>query len=137
MPEDIIFHETGENSAKRGTGSQMNNFDDMWDFCVMQNVDFPHCNRVHPLMQRRTQILLEEWKKDPNILKIVLFGSALEFRCSSFSDLDVYVEKKDPELPVSEPDLGCELDILCNLDHSSRLYKEIEKKGLLLYERNS
>lgn len=115
----------------------MNDFDRMWDFFIMENVDFPHCNRVHPLMQKRTQTLLETWKSDPNILKIVLFGSALEFRCSSFSDLDVYVEKENRELPLEEPDVDCELDIVCNLDHNSRLYKEIDQKGLLLYERNS
>lgn len=113
----------------------MNDFDLMWDFYIMEDVDFPHCNRVHPLMQKRVQTLLKEWTKDPNILKIVLFGSALEFRCSSFSDLDVYVEKENPELPLKEPELDCELDILCDLDHHSRLYREIDQRGLLLFER--
>ena len=66
----------------------MNDFSNMWDFCVLEGVDFPYCNRVHPLMQRRVQALLKIMKEDSNIEKIILFGSSLEFCCSSFSDLD-------------------------------------------------
>lgn len=33
------------------------------------------------------------------------------------------------------PDLDCEVDIVTNLSPENRLYKEIEKTGLLLFER--
>ena len=108
----------------------------MWDFCVLEHVDFVHCNRIHPLMQRRVQKILEHFKEDKNIKRIVLFGSSLEFRCSSNSDIDIYIEKYDLNKPLSwEPELDCEVDIITNLDHNSSLYKEIDKKGLLLFER--
>ncbi len=114
----------------------MNNFQEMWDFDVREGVDFLHCNRVHPLMQTRVQNLLKELKQDKNINKIVLFGSSLEFRCSSYSDIDLYIEKEDPGLPLKkEPILDCELDIVMNLDHKNRLYQEIDRTGLLLFER--
>lgn len=114
----------------------MNNFDYMWDFDILNGVDFPHCNRVHPLMQRRIQMILNKLKEDSNIKTVVLFGSSLEFRCSSYSDIDLYIEKYDHEKKVeSDWDIDCEVDLLMDLDHSSNLYREIDKKGLLLFER--
>lgn len=116
----------------------MNNFKAMWDFEVKEGVDFLHCNRVHPLMQGRVQKILQELQQDSNIQKIVLFGSSLEFRCSSYSDIDLYIEKKDSSLPLQkEPDIDCELDIIMNLNHDNRLYKEIDRTGLLLFERGN
>lgn len=116
----------------------MNDFDQMWDFDVMKGVSFPHCNRVHPIMQRRVQKLLEILTTDSNIKEIVLFGSSLDFRCNSYSDLDVYIEKYNPNISLNaEPLLDCEVDILMDLKHESRLYQEIDKKGLLLYEGNN
>ncbi|MCM1134745.1 MAG: nucleotidyltransferase domain-containing protein [Clostridium sp.] len=116
----------------------MNDFRNMWDFEVKDGVNFPHANRVHPLMQKRVQKLLELLSADGNIKKIVLFGSSLEFRCGSGSDIDVYIEKFDAALPLKqEPTLDCEVDIVSNISHESRLYLEIDKKGLLLYERSA
>ncbi len=109
---------------------------DMWDFPVVEGVIFHDANRVHPLMQRRVDKLLHAFVKDQNIRRIVLFGSSLEFRCSSTSDIDLYVEKFDAEKKLEYlPDLDCEVDIVTNLSPENRLYKEIEKTGLLLFER--
>lgn len=114
----------------------MNDFKNMWDFEVMEGVNFPNCNRVHPLMQKRVQRLSQILTRDDNIGRIVLFGSALEFRCSSYSDLDVYVEKIDVNKPLQEePVLDCEVDIVFNLNEDNRLYKEIYRKGMLLFDR--
>ena len=108
----------------------------MWDFCVLDDVDFPYCNRVHPLMQKRVQKILDYLRNDKNIESIVLFGSTLEFRCSSNSDIDLYIEKYDPNKPLKwEPELDCEVDIITNLNHDSSLYREIEQNGLLLFKR--
>ena len=50
--------------------------------------------------------------------------------------MDIYIEKKNKNLPLkTEPMLDCEVDIVCNLDPESDLYREINRKGLLLYER--
>lgn len=114
----------------------MNNFKRMWDFGTKEGIHFLHCNRVHPLMQGRVQKVLQILEQDPNIQKIVLFGSSLEFRCSSFSDLDLYIEKAEPSLPLkNEPSLDCEIDFVMDLNHNSSLYKEIDRTGLLLFER--
>lgn len=113
----------------------MNHFDNMWDFEIKKGVSFCHANRVHPLMQERVQKVLDTLACDENIKKIVLFGSSLEFRCSSVSDLDLYIEKYNKTLPLKkEPILDCEIDIVTNLNPDSRLYAEIDRTGLLLFE---
>ncbi len=114
----------------------MDHIENMWDFPVMEGVAFPKANRVHPLMQRRTEKLIQELSKDPNIRRIALFGSSLEFRCSSASDIDLYIEKYDPRKKLAHvPELDCELDIITNLQPDNKLYQEIEQTGLLLFER--
>ena len=42
----------------------------MWDFPVMDGVDFQDANRVQPLMQKRVERLIREFAKDPNIRKV-------------------------------------------------------------------
>ncbi len=114
----------------------MNNFDIMWDFPVKEGVSFGNANRVHPLMQTRVDKLIQILSKDKNVRRIVLYGSSLEFRCNSNSDIDLYIEKDDKDKKLERiPDLDCEVDIITNLSVESRLYQEIDRKGLLLFER--
>ena len=114
----------------------MNHMEEMWDFPVMEGVTFPNANRVHPLMQRRGETLLHHLYQDKNIKKAALFGSSLEFRCSSYSDIDLYLEKYEKERKLEPlPEVGCEVDIVTNLAPESALYHEIDEKGLLLFER--
>ena len=114
----------------------MNNYKRMWDFPVADGVLFPDANRVHPLMQKRVDTLTRSLKKDNNIRKLVLFGSSLEFRCNSHSDIDLYIEKYDKDKKIENfPELDCPVDIVADLNPDSRLYQEIDKTGLLLFER--
>lgn len=114
----------------------MNNYDYMWDFVVLDGVDFQDCNRVHPLMQKRVQTILQNLSQDTNVKKIVLFGSSIEFRCNSYSDIDLYIEKYNHDKPLEKDyEIDCEVDLIFDLNPSSRLYQEIDKKGLLLFER--
>lgn len=109
---------------------------DMWDFPVMDGISFQEANRVHPLMQGRVEKLLHVLSGDANFRRVVLFGSSLEFWCSSSSDIDLYVEKYDSEKKLEYfPDLDCEVDIVTNLSSQNRLYQEIERTGLVLFER--
>lgn len=114
----------------------MNNTKNMWDFPVMNGVSFHNANRVHPLMQHRVEKIIHETLKDSNIRRLVLYGSSLEFRCSSSSDIDLYIEKYDPDKKLAFfPDLDCETDIITNLSSNHKLYQVIEQTGLLLFER--
>ncbi|WP_277935158.1 nucleotidyltransferase domain-containing protein [Parablautia muri] len=86
-------------------------------------------------MQKRVQKILEELSGDSNLKKIVLYGNSLEFSCNSNSDIDLYIEKFNKNLPLEkEPVIDCEVDIITNLNHKSRLYEEIDRTGLRLYE---
>lgn len=114
----------------------MDNMKYMWDFPVMEGISFRNANRVHPLQQKRVQKLIGEFGKDKNIRRVVLFGSSLEFRCSSNSDIDLYIEKYDTEKKLEYvPELDCETDIITNLPPDNKLYQKIEQTGLLLFER--
>lgn len=114
----------------------MNNMNNMWNFPVLEGVSFPNANRVHPLMQRRVQKMICELVKDKNILRLILFGSALEFRCSSTSDIDLYIEKLDSTKKLEHfPELDCETDIITNLPPDNKLYQQIVQTGLTLFER--
>ena len=114
----------------------MNNTENMWNFPIMEGVFFPNANRIHPLMQRRVEKLIRELAKDQNIRRLILFGSSLEFRCGSNSDIDLYIEKYDPEKKLANlPELDCETDIITNLPPDNKLYQKIEQSGLVLFER--
>lgn len=114
----------------------MNDVDNMWDFPVMEGIAFENVNRIHPLMQGRVEKLIQTFKKDRNIRRLILYGSSLEFRCCSASDIDLYIEKYDPEKKLAYlPELDCEVDIITNLKPDNKLYQEIERTGLLLFER--
>lgn len=124
----------GESGSRNGR--TMNNTSNMWDFPLMEGITFQNANRVHPLMQGRMEKLIRELEKDTNIRRLILYGSSLEFRCDSASDIDLYIEKCDPEKKLNDlPELDCEIDIITNLPPDSRLYQKIEQTGLLLFER--
>lgn len=115
----------------------MNDYDEMWDFNLVVNSNLKDINRIHPLKQRDVTALVNELQKDDNINRIIIFGSALDMRCNWYSDLDVYVETRDKEKRVCLPydDLEGEIDLVRDIDHNSKLYKEIDKTGLLIWER--
>lgn len=115
----------------------MRSIDTMWDFPVMDGISFPNANRIHPLMQGRVEKIIRAASQDPNIRRLILYGSSLEFHCSSASDIDLYIEKYDPKKKLlGFPDLDCETDIITNLPPDNKLYQEIDKTGLLLFERS-
>lgn len=94
----------------------MRSTDMMWDFPVMDGVTFPNANRIHPLMQHRVEKILLGIRRDQNVHKLILYGSSLEFHCNSASDIDLYIEKYDPDQKLAFfPDLDCETDIITNL----------------------
>lgn len=48
---------------------------------------FLRLRKYKKIMQRRVEKLIHELDKDQNIRRLILFGSSLEFRCSSTSDV--------------------------------------------------
>lgn len=87
-------------------------------------------------MQARVEKLIHYMHKDNNIKIMILFGRSLEFRCDSNSDIELYIETYEKEKKLGHiPEMDCEIDIVTDLSSDSKLYYEIDKRGLVLFER--
>lgn len=116
-----------------------NHFERAWDFEVITPTQIMNINRIHPLKQKEVVSIVESLKNNNKVLRIVVFGSAVEFRCTSRSDIDIYVETDEEECKITLPydTLVSEVDVVRNLNHKTRLFEQIEKTGIVVYERRS
>ncbi len=80
--------------------------------------------------------IIECLSQDENVRYIVIFGSSVDFSCNSFSDIDVYVHLMDERKPLKrKPQIRSEVDYIYNLDENNQLFIEIERTGVVVYER--
>ncbi|MCD7716418.1 MAG: nucleotidyltransferase domain-containing protein [Lachnospiraceae bacterium] len=96
-------------------------------------IRFANAEYIHPLKQDLVQTLQEDFKKDRNVKAVIVFGSAVEFRCNSYSDLDLCVERYD-EVPFHN-NTEEEIDLVYWDRIGDRLKKEIAEKGIVVYDR--
>lgn len=94
-------------------------------------------NRIHPLMQRDVQTILEIAEKYP--VRLVIFGSSLTINCHSESDIDLAVATKNKS--VFKEFLSAVKDVIYTpidfiymneLTKGGVLWNEIETTGYLL-----
>lgn len=113
------------------------NNENLWDFEVFDDVNFMNCNRIHPLKQHEVQMLAASCKKDPHIVELIVFGSAKEFRCNSFSDIDLVIVRDDGKCmaPDEFATTKSELDILFSI--GERLKKILWEEGVTVYRRDN
>ncbi len=115
-----------------------NNFVEHWKFDIKEDITFPNAMYVHPLQQWDVQILFDSLYADLNVKLMVIFGSSVEFRCDSFSDIDLYLECDpiDHHPTIYYEYLTKEVDILLNFDHwNDQISREISEKGIVLFDR--
>jgi predicted nucleotidyltransferase len=98
---------------------------------------------IFPTKQRDVQKIIEYSEKNLNILKTTIFGSAITWSCNVTSDIDISLELYD----TSEDEffkithdfskiLNSEFDVInYKLLNNDILKKEIESKGLVIYDR--
>lgn len=111
-------------------------FEDKYIFDNYSGCNYRNVDRIHPLKQKEVGEIISCLSQDENVLYIVIFGSSADFSCNSRSDIDVYVQLKDKEKPLlKKPDIRSEVDYIYNLDENNRLFIEIERTGVLVYER--
>ncbi|MCD7813206.1 MAG: nucleotidyltransferase domain-containing protein [Lachnospiraceae bacterium] len=99
-----------------------------------RDIRFINAEYIHPLKQELVQSLQADFEGDDNVKTVIAFGSAVEFRCNSFSDLDLCLERYDYERPfhcISEE----EIDLLYWDRIGDRLKNEISQKGIVVYDR--
>lgn len=116
---------------------KFNNFDLHFQFEVKENVCFVNAQYIHPLKQVLVQSYVECFKQDSNIKAVIIFGSSVEFRCSSYSDLDICIERYDKEKSFRNypEEYLEETDIVYWDSIGDRLRKEIGQKGIVVWDR--
>lgn len=106
---------------------------------IASNVTKPYRSiaAIHPLKQHKLEEFIE-WVKTrfPQIEYIVVFGSTVDGRCRSYSDIDVclwgakgihfYTPDNDVYDVIFAEDVGS----------NSLLRKEIERDGVVIYAKN-
>lgn len=114
-----------------------NHYDDHFKFWNMDGVTFPNARYVHPLKQRDIQNIYDQLIQDKNITLLVVFGSSVDFRCHSESDIDLYMERNDKErYPKLEYSFQSDIDRIYDIqDFSKGLGKSIAEEGIVLFDR--
>ncbi len=115
-----------------------NNFDLHFSFDLKnERICFLNAEYIHPLKQEFVQELQQDFQKDPNVKAAIVFGSSVEFRCSSYSDLDLCIERYDCNRTFHYEAGGPNeaVDLLYADQIGERLCREIEEKGIVVYDR--
>ncbi|MCC8164294.1 MAG: hypothetical protein LIO86_14310 [Lachnospiraceae bacterium] len=123
---------------KRNGIKKYNNFDLHFRFeRKRESVNFPNAEYVHPLKQDLVQRLQTDFKEDANIRTVIVFGSSVEFRCNSFSDLDLCIERSESSkfFHSKSEEPGERIDIVYADCMGERLRQEVEKKGIVVFDR--
>ena len=103
------------------------------DFPKFEDCDFMNANYINPLKQHDVKTIVDQLSQDSKVRGIIVFGSAVEMRCSSYSDLDLFIIKDEMMLDLDYSHIQSELDILWSCSAGDRLLSEIKKKGVLVY----
>lgn len=96
---------------------------------------FKNCNKIYPIQQRKVQTIINDLKKDKNVIKIVVFGSSVTDRCHIGSDVDIYFESMNENIKLKDV-YDFRYDLWNNYTVDKRLKNEIDSKGVIVYERN-
>lgn len=115
-----------------------NNFDLHFTFERKHSgIRFLNAEYVHPLKQDLVQEFQQDFEGDANIKAAIVFGSGVEFRCNSYSDLDLCIERYDTDkaFRYRAADDGKPVDIVYADRIGERLRREIEEKGIVVFDR--
>lgn len=116
---------------------RFNHYELHFRFEVKEHIRFVNAQYIHPLKQKLVQSYVDRFAADSNMKAAIIFGSSVEFRCRSNSDLDICIERYDKEKPFRDyPDEYLEeTDIVYWDALGDRLRSEIEKKGIVVWDR--
>ena len=106
----------------------------IWKVCISD--PFDNCEKIYPIQQKKVQQMISNLKDDTNVEKIIVFGSSVQDTCHTGSDVDFYIVLKQDRKIIFKETLSFIYDIWTNYTVDSRMYEEIKKKGVTVYERN-
>jgi len=95
---------------------------------------FENCEYIHPLQQRKVSELVNYLKDNENVNKIIIFGSSVTNSCHNYSDVDIYLDLKENKRVINKA-FDFVFDKITNFMADDRLMKEINTKGVTVYER--
>ena len=104
-----------------------------WRVCIQD--PFENCEKIYPIQQKKVKQMINNIKEDSNVEKIVVFGSSVQDTCHMGSDVDFYIVLKQDQKITFKETLSFMYDIWTNYTVDSRMYEEITKKGVTVYER--
>ena len=68
-----------------------------WKFnTVIQKDAFSQVNRIHPIKQKIVKEIVDSAQLDPEVRRIIIFGSATRYDCDMTSDLDICIDWASP-----------------------------------------
>ena len=105
-----------------------------WRVCIQD--PFKNCEKIYPIQQKKVKQMINNIKEDSNVEKIVVFGSSVQDTCHTGSDVDFYIVLKQDQKITFKETLSLMYDIWTNYTVDSRMYEEITKKGVTVYERD-
>ena len=105
-----------------------------WRVCIQD--PFDNCEKIYPIQQKKVQQMISNLKDDTNVEKLIVFGSSVQDTCHTGSDVDFYIVLKQDRKIIFKETLSFIYDIWTNYTVDSRMYEEIKKKGVTVYERN-
>lgn len=105
-----------------------------WRVCIQD--PFENCENIYPIQQKKVKQMINNIKEDSNVEKIVVFGSSVQDTCHMGSDVDFYIVLKQDQKITFKETLSFMYDIWTNYTVDSRMYEEITKKGVTVYERD-
>ncbi|MBQ2891803.1 MAG: helix-turn-helix domain-containing protein [Bacilli bacterium] len=128
------------------SNSWQENKDKVFYFPIVVNNSNYQANRIHPLMQRAVNDIYEYVKTNNSIEKVIIFGSAINIRCNNKSDIDVALKirnecfnieyrNKISEIIQEISNFNADIIWLNTIDKNSRLYENVCKKGVVIYEQ--
>ena len=105
-----------------------------WRVCIQD--PFENWEKIYPIQQKKVKQMINNIKEDSNVEKIVVFGSSVQDTCHMGSDVDFYIVLKQDQKITFKETLSFMYDIWTNYTVDSRMYEEITKKGVTVYERD-
>lgn len=104
-----------------------------WRICIEH--PFINCDKINILQQKKVSELIDDFSKDNNVLKIIIFGSSVTNKCHVNSDVDIFILLKENKKLVSAYH-NFVFDLWTNYTVDHRLLNEIIKTGVIVYDRN-
>ena len=102
---------------------------------IITDREFQNAKYVFPLQQRDVLKIVEKAEKEPNIHRVIIFGSSVTAQCNPWSDIDVYLEQVSENTTITFEDLEAPVDKWTNFSTDEDLLKEIKTTGVCVYEK--